>query len=89
MAYRLIATQREQNDDYPFTPLLVALSMKKRCAKTKMIIGGITEMAAPANTKLGLSAARPRKTLSERVSTWLSTLPVLIITNGQKKLFHA
>ena len=46
-------------------------------------------IAAPAITRLTLSAARPRSWLSERVSTWFRRLPVLITTNGQKKLFQA
>ena len=53
-----------------------------------MIIGGITLMAAPANTRFGLSAARPRNTLSDSVNTWLAVLPVLMMTRGQKKLFQ-
>lgn len=55
--------------DYPLTPLLVALSIKNRCARIKISIGGMTEIAAPASTRLGLSAARPRSTLSDNVNT--------------------
>ena len=54
-----------------------------------MINGGRIAIAAPARIRLGLSEARPRSTLSESVSTWLSVFPVLMTTKGQKKLFQA
>ncbi len=51
--------------------------------------GGRMAMAAPARIRLGVSAARPRNTLRERVRTWFCSLPVLMMTRGQKKLFQA